>query len=203
MKRLFLILALLCVGLFVSASSVIIRDTTIQNSDKLKFEFYFSHFECGISICKYPTNFDVGAIENSFLPGSYAYKASISFTPKVNFVGLDTIDFLSGCSSSPVDRYFDTLRYIVRLRATNIIVDHYKVRIIQDPSNSLIQIQGISIDSQLKIELFDLNGRICQSDIVVGDRFAVKVNNGIYILRICSENLKVLEEKIQINNNCP
>jgi hypothetical protein len=198
MKKIVILFALLAFGLVASASKVINKDTTIQKSENLRLEFSFSIFECGIQIYKEPSNFVLGNTEFMYSEISSAYKTVFTFVPKNDFVGSDTIVFLTGCSPSPDIRIFDTLRYFIKTKETGLVDNKNVIRLYSNPSNGQINIIGLSMESQMTYKLFDSSGKLCQDGFFNGDCIKTKVKDGIYILRISRKNVQVFEDKIRI-----
>lgn len=201
MRKIAILVTFFTFGLIASASTMIIKDTTILKNENLRLEFYFSTSDYGISIFKSPSNFNIRSYEFQTFPGSTnANKTTYTFEPDSNFVGKDTIDFLIERSPVSLDSNSDTLRYIITSKVTDLLVQKDAIRLFPNPSKGQINIYGLSIEEDMIYELFDSSGKLCQVGLFFGDKINTKVKNGIYIFRLSRAKILLFEDKVKIAN---
>jgi hypothetical protein len=187
------------------------RDTIIDKNSTLELEFVFEIFECGISVYHHPTNNESSILSYNSSLDTAIYK----YTPDIDFVGIDTVVFLTGCGSSPENTITDTIEYLIKVSEGKQMIFYYNETQCADKwqtgQNSTINEKraalsifldqrGICFDTIRISSVYGL-GEDCEScGCLSGDRYYLTAAD--YFLNQLSEiNFKIYTDSLQNPKN--
>lgn len=166
-----------------------INDTIIEKNDTLNLFFSFPIFECGINIFSDPLNYKINELSYNQTYDSTKY----TYVPINNFIGNDTIIFLTGCNLTPtkVIQYNIAVSNISKLN--NI---KYNFNIYPNPSFGTIHIEN-DINSDHDYILENFNGQIINKGKITKN-IKFNIEKGLYVFTIIEKNTPIYTKKIII-----
>lgn len=171
------------------------RDTTIKANSTLKLVFAFHIFECGINVFKYPIHQSICQLDYN----TSSDTATFTYKPKQDFIGTDTVLFLTGCGSSFDNMIFKIIEYKVNI-SDNTLINNRTIdsdyKIFPNPSTGLIKIIGNNY-TNLEFILCNSIGQEVLKGKLQQD-FQLDLENGVYIFTIIDKAQLIYRQKIII-----
>jgi len=121
MKHIILTIGLIIISKTLLAFNLDNKDTVIVKNTDLKLVFTFETFECGINIFKHPLNKSISHLDYNVTLDTAIY----TYSPKKDFIGIDTVIFIIGCGSSPGNILSDTTEYIINVTGKESFIYYY------------------------------------------------------------------------------
>jgi len=172
------------------------RDTIIVKNSTLTLEFVFEIFECGINVFKHPENQSISQLDYNIGLDTAIY----TYKPKLDFVGIDTVVFLTDCGSTPDNMYFEIIEYLIQVtdftKINNFMNDN-NFQIFPNPSTGFINIMSNN-HKGLDFRIYNSIGQTINQGKLKQD-LQLDLKQGIYILTILDKYQLVYRQKIVIN----
>lgn len=170
------------------------RDTIIGHNGQLTLVFDF-HFECGINVFRHPNHYSTSKLSynNSFDTTTYTY------SPLTNFIGTDTVIFLTGCGIPPNYDYIKVVEYLINVsEATKInTITSNTFSIYPNPSSGDIHIKYDN-EKAYNFIINNLQGqRIIQGEL--RQDLVLTLRHGVYIISILDKTRTIYRQKIIID----
>jgi hypothetical protein len=174
------------------------KDTIIDKDDTLTVKFNFHIWECGISVYRHPFNYSISQTENIWGTTS-GYSTYYTYKSTRDFIGVDTVLFLTGCGSERDNMSFSIIEYLIHVSddTTNInLTNDSNLRIFPNPSTGLITIKNNN-HQELDYCVYNSNGQTVKQGKLKRD-LQLYLNRGIYFVNILDKTKLVYRQKVII-----
>lgn len=172
-----------------------LRDTVLNIENILTLVFDFPNFECGINIFEHPKHISTSELtyNGSLDTATYLY------LPAQDFIGIDTIIFLTGCGVAPDYSYIKILEYLVEVTEEtkiNSITDKI-FKIYPNPSSGLLHI-GTDKNKGYWFTINNIQGQGVSNGLLSQD-LTLTLGQGMYVISIYDHSELVHRQKIIID----